>query len=275
MNEQNIGFIGGGNMATSLIGGLIAGGFNEKLIWVADPDSEKLFQLEEKFAIHTTSDNHLVAEKAKVLVLAVKPQILRSVTSDFSDIIRNSAPLVISIAAGIRESDLERWCGGSVSLVRCMPNSPALVRTAATALHANSNVSEEQRDMAESIMRSVGLTVWLNSEALMDAVTALSGSGPAYFFLLMETMEKAALDLGLDQETARLLIQQTALGAAKVALEVDESPTDLRRKVSSPGGTTERAIEVFEIAGLPQLVKTALQAAKARSIELSNELGGS
>lgn len=274
MNEQTIGFIGGGNMATSLIGGLIAGEVNEKLIWVADPDLEKQSQLKEKFNINVSDDNQTVVKNAKVLILAVKPQILRSVIMGISKSIRNFAPLILSIAAGIRESDLEHWCGGLVPLVRCMPNTPALVGTGATALHANAEVSDQQRDTAESIMRSVGLTVWVKDEEMLDAVTAVSGSGPAYFFLLMETMEQAALDLGLDQETARLLIQQTALGAAKVALEVEESPADLRRKVTSPGGTTECAINVFVEGGLSPLVTKALKAAKIRSIELSKELGG-
>jgi len=274
MNENTIGFIGGGNMATSLICGLIAGGYNKKRIWVSDPETEKIAQLGKTFGVNTTKINPEVVEKAQILVLAVKPQNLHAVTTDISNTIQKLKPLIVSIVAGIRENDLERWCGGSISLVRCMPNTAALVSAGAIGLHANSKVTQQQRDIAESIMRSVGLTVWLKSEALLDTVTALSGSGPAYFFLLMEAIELAALELGLDQETARLLTQQTAYGAAKLSLEVDESPAELRRKVTSPGGTTEHAIEVFELGALRQLVKNALKAAKKRSIELSNELGG-
>ena len=261
-------------MASCLIGGLVAGGYNEKLIWVSDPEKEKIAQMENTFGVNITEINDEVVEKVQIMVLAVKPQIVHAVTKDISHAIQQFNPLIVSIVAGIRENDLERWCGGPISLVRCMPNTAALVRTGAIGLHANSKVSQQQRDIAESIMRSVGLTVWVETEALLDTVTALSGSGPAYFFLLMEAMELAALDLGLDRETARLLTQQTALGAAKVSLEVDESPAQLRRKVTSPGGTTERAIDVFETGGLRQLVKSALAAAKKRSIELSNELGG-
>ncbi len=261
-------------MATSLICGLITGGYNEKRIWVSDPATEKIAQLGKTFGVNTTKINREVVEKAQILVLAVKPQNLHAVTTDISNTIQKLKPLIVSIVAGIRENDLERWCGGSISLVRCMPNTAALVSAGAIGLHANSKVTQQQRDIAESIMRSVGLTVWLKSEALLDTVTALSGSGPAYFFLLMEAIELAALELGLDQETARLLTQQTAYGAAKLSLEVDESPAELRRKVTSPGGTTEHAIEVFELGALRQLVKNALKAAKKRSIELSNELGG-
>ena len=180
---------------------------------------------------------------------------------------------MISIAAGIREKDIERWLGGSAAVVRCMPNTPALVRTGATALHANARVSDEQHDWAESILRAVGLTVWVGDESMLDVVTALSGSGPAYFFLFMEAIEQAALEFGLDPQTARVLTEQTAFGAAKVALEVDESPDELRRRVTSPGGTTQKAIEVFEQGGLRALVAQAMSAARRRSIELSNELG--
>ncbi len=155
-----------------------------------------------------------------------------------------------------------------------MPNTPALVRTGATALHANINVSDEQKDLAENILRSVGISLWVDHESELDAVTAVSGSGPAYYFLLMEAMEKAALELGLDEHTARLLIQQTALGAAKIALESDETPGQLRRRVTSPGGTTQQAIETFEEGAFSQLVSKALHAARDRSIEISKELGG-
>lgn len=273
MKEQTIGFIGGGNMAASLIGGLIADGIAAKRIWVSDVDSEKLKRLEEKFGIHPARDNKAVVAEADVVVLAVKPQIMQAVAESLRSEVERRRPLVISIAAGIREADLEKWLGDSVHLVRCMPNTPALVRTGATALHANRRVGQKQRDLAETILRAVGVALWVEEESLLDVVTALSGSGPAYYFLLMEAMEKAAIGLGLNEATARLLTQQTALGAAKMALEAAESPADLRRKVTSPGGTTQRAVETFEQGGFTALVEKALSEAKERSIELSMELG--
>ena len=181
--------------------------------------------------------------------------------------------LVVSIAAGISQDSLAEWLGADVAVVRCMPNTPALVRTGATALHANINVSDEQKDLAENILRSVGISLWVSSEAELDAVTAVSGSGPAYYFLLMEAMENAALALGLSESTARLLIQQTALGAAKIALESNDTPRELRHKVTSPGGTTEQAIKTFEEGEFSLLVSKALHAARDRSIEMSKELG--
>lgn len=274
MNEQTIGFIGGGNMAGSLVGGLIAGGYGPQDIWVSDVDGEKLADLSSQWQVNTSTDNTHVAAVARVLVLAVKPQVLRTVVKDIAAAVIQHAPLIISIAAGIREQDLEHWLNGSAAIVRCMPNTPALVRTGATALHANARVTDAQRDCAESVMRAVGLTVWVDDESMLDAVTALSGSGPAYFFLFMEAMEQAALDLGLDRETARLLIEQTAFGAAKVALEVDESPAELRNRVTSPGGTTEKAIDVFQQGGLHALVIQAMRAARRRSKEMSDEFGG-
>jgi pyrroline-5-carboxylate reductase len=181
--------------------------------------------------------------------------------------------LIISIAAGVREASLDRWLGGNASIVRCMPNTPALVKTGATALHANNRVSPEQKSMAEAILRAVGVAVWVEQEELLDAVTALSGSGPAYFFLFMEAMEDAATELGLDKATARLLTQQTALGAARIAIESDDGPAELRRRVTSPGGTTEKAIEIFEGGSLRRLVLEAMKAANARAAELSKQLG--
>ncbi|MCI0654563.1 MAG: pyrroline-5-carboxylate reductase, partial [Methylococcaceae bacterium] len=238
MDQKKIGFIGGGNMASALVGGLIDGGYPRENIWVSDIDSEKLDRLESQYGIRTTLDNRVIVHNADVLVLAVKPQVVKSVLTNLGAGVLRSESIVISIVAGIREADLQKWLGAPVALIRAMPNTPALIRSGATALHANSVVTDEQRDIAESILRSVGLVVWLESESRLDAVTALSGSGPAYFFLLMEAMEESALRLGLDRQTARLLIEQTAFGAAKIALEFEESPAELRVRVTSPGGTT-------------------------------------
>lgn len=273
MKTQKIGFIGGGNMATSLIKGLIASGHEAQSIGVADIDAEKLQYLASQLHVKTSPDNQIIAETADVLVLAVKPQVMRSVAENLAAIVQHKKPLVVSIAAGISQQSLQTWLGEETAIVRCMPNTPALVQTGATALHANDLVTEEQQDLAENIMRSVGVTVWVENEAEIDAVTAVSGSGPAYFFLLMEAMEDAALQLGLSDSIARLLVQQTALGAAKIALESSEPPQELRRQVTSPGGTTQRALETFQQAGFENLVARAMAAARDRAVEMSRELG--
>ena len=273
MKTRTIGFIGGGNMATSLISGLIASGYAPQQIWVSDINQAALQALADQLHVNISVSNAALSEEVDVVVLAVKPQILREIALQISATIRTRKLLVVSIAAGITQSSLAQWLGEDVAIVRCMPNTPALVLTGATALHANHNISAEQKDLAENILRAVGLTLWVTDEAQMDAVTAVSGSGPAYYFLLMEAMEKAALELGLDERSARLLIQQTALGAAKIALESSESPTQLRERVTSPGGTTQKAIETFQQNGFAALVSKALHAAKDRSIEMSKQLG--
>lgn len=274
MNTKKIGFIGGGNMASSLIQGLIASGHAQNQLWVSDSNQEILHALAENLNVNVSANNDDVVNEVDVVVLSVKPQVLREVAEQIANITRKRKLLVVSIAAGISQDSLSEWLGTEVAIVRCMPNTPALVRTGATALHANENVSDEQKDLAENILRSVGISLWVVHESELDAVTAVSGSGPAYYFLLMEAMEKAALELGLDEHTARLLIQQTALGAAKIALESDETPGQLRQRVTSPGGTTQRAIETFEEGAFSQLVSKALHAARDRSIEISKELGG-
>ncbi len=271
MHTQKIGFIGGGNMAASLISGLIASGHPAEHIWVSDINPDTLASLAANLSVNTTSDNEAVLNVADVVVLAVKPQVLKTVATAAAYRIQQKNLLVVSIAAGITQKSLSLWLGANTAIVRCMPNTPALVRTGATALHANIQVSNEQRDLAESILRSVGITLWVDEESELDAVTAVSGSGPAYYFLLMEAMEKVAVDLGLTETTARLLVQQTALGAAKIALESSESPEQLRKRVTSPGGTTQRAIETFEQGGFSGLVARALHAARDRSVEMSKQ----
>ncbi|MCK5871371.1 MAG: pyrroline-5-carboxylate reductase [Methylococcales bacterium] len=275
MKTKNIGFIGGGNMATSLIKGLIASGHPPQQIWVSDIDAERLKNLSSMLQIQTALDNNLLIEHVNVVVLAIKPQVLRKVAEAIVPALKNSATLVVSIAAGINQKSLSQWLGQTTAIVRCMPNTPALVLTGATVLHANINVNEIQKDLSENILRAVGIALWVDDETELDAVTAVSGSGPAYYFLLMEAMEQSAIELGLSQKTARLLIQQTALGAAKIALELDESPEQLRKQVTSPHGTTETALKVFEQGGFKPLVSKALRAAKERSITLSEQLGAS
>lgn len=271
MKTHKIGFIGGGNMASSLISGLIASGHASRNIWVSDINPDTLKSLEDKLKVNVSASNEAVVNEAEVIVLAVKPQIMGDVAQQIADLIRQKKTLVVSIAAGITQRSLSRWLGSETAVVRCMPNTPALVLTGATALHANSQVSAEQRNLAETILRSVGIALWVQDESQLDAVTAVSGSGPAYFFLLMEVMEKTAVELGLNEETARLLVQQTALGAAKIALESAESPEQLRKRVTSPGGTTQRAIETFQQGGFSELVNKALHAARDRSIEMSKQ----
>lgn len=273
MNTKTIGFIGGGNMATSLIRGLIASGHSPQQIWVSDTAPATLQAHADQLHVNISTSNETIVNEVEVVVLAVKPQILRDVAQQIAPSLKQKNVLVVSIAAGISQQSLSQWLGNDVAVVRCMPNTPALVQTGATALHANANVDGEQKDLAENILRAVGLTLWVNDEAKLDAVTAVSGSGPAYFFLLMEAMEKAALELGLDEHSARLLIQQTALGASKIALESSESPAQLRARVTSPGGTTQQAIETFTQNGFVELVAKALHAARDRSIEMSQELG--
>ncbi|MDO9270237.1 MAG: pyrroline-5-carboxylate reductase [Methylobacter sp.] len=275
MKTNKIGFIGGGNMASSLISGLIASGHAPEQIWVSDINPDTLTNLKKQLNINTSANNDDVINAVDVVVLAVKPQTLAAVAQSIAALIQQKKSLVVSIAAGINQNSLSRWLGADTAIVRCMPNTPALVLTGATALHANGKVTDEQRDLAENILRSVGIALWVDDEAELDAVTAVSGSGPAYYFLLMEAMEKAALELGLSQETARLLVQQTALGAAKIALESAESPEQLRKRVTSPGGTTQQAIETFEQGGFTELVSKALHAARDRSIEMSKQMENS
>ncbi len=275
MKTSKIGFIGGGNMASSLISGLIASGHAPKQIWVSDINPDTLTALAKQLNVNTSVNNDDIINAVDVVVLAVKPQTLSTVAQSAAALIQKKKSLVVSIAAGINQSSLSRWLGADTAIVRCMPNTPALVLTSATALHANDKVTAAQRDLAENILRAVGIALWVEDEAELDAVTAVSGSGPAYYFLLMEAMEKAAVELGLSEETARLLVQQTALGAAKIALESSESPEQLRRRVTSPGGTTQRAIETFEQGGFTELVAKALHAARDRSIEMSKQMENS
>jgi pyrroline-5-carboxylate reductase len=273
MTDSRLAFIGGGNMARSLVGGLIADGWDPGRIRVADPDPQQTDRLAQRFSVTTTQDNHTALEQADAVVLAVKPQAIKAVVDELAATIAAQRPLVISIAAGIRATALRGWLGKDTAIVRTMPNTPALVQSGATALFANPAVSEEQRNLAESVLRAVGLTLWVDDEDLMDAVTALSGSGPAYFFLFMEALQDAGTDLGLPVETARLLTLQTAFGAAKMALESTEDAATLRQRVTSPGGTTERALDYLRQHGFEETVLGALRAAAERSRALAAEFG--
>ncbi len=273
MTQSTIVFIGGGNMARSLLGGLLADGLDKTRLWVADPGEDQRQAVQARFGVRATSSNTEAARLADILVLAVKPQIIREVALELASVVQERRPLVVSIVAGVRSDDLDRWLGGGVAVVRTMPNTPALVQTGATALYARPGVGQNQRSQAESIMRAVGLALWVEEESMMDSVTALSGSGPAYFFLVMEALERAAVAQGLPETLARLLTLQTALGASKMALESDEELSMLRARVTSRGGTTEEAVTVLERGGLLELFAAAVDAARTRSEELASILG--
>ena len=273
MNQTKLTFIGAGNMSRSLISGLIADGWDPGALRVADPDPEQLLWMQRFSGLQGFADNRSAIAGSQVVLLAVKPQIMHSVARDIAASVQQEQPLVISIAAGIRATDLLRWLGAETALVRCMPNTPALVQSGATALYANKFVSAQQHDLAESVLRAVGLTLWVDDENMMDAVTALSGSGPAYFFLVIEALQNAATELGLTPETARLLALQTAFGAAKMALESKQDVSMLRQQVTSPGGTTEKALQALEEGNLRGLFRDALKSASDRSKQLAEQYG--
>ncbi len=273
MDRQRIVFIGGGNMARSLIGGLIADGYPADAIAVTDPDPQCRTTVNERFGVAVTEDNRAAVSDADVVVVAVKPQAVREVIGGVAEVLAPRQPLVVSVAAGVRQSDIGHWLGYTGPIVRCMPNTPALLQNGITALYANPQVSEAQHNAAESLLRAVGTVIWLDDEGLMDTVTAISGSGPAYFFLLMEALEKAATARGLASEQARLLAIETALGAARMALESDDAPATLRANVTSKGGTTAAALEAFERGGFADLVDQAVGAASDRAGELGRMLG--
>ena len=273
MDNTRITFIGCGNMGRSLIGGLIEDGYSPKLLCGSDINAEQRKLITTQFNIETKDNNQQAIKSADVVVLAVKPQAIKETLASINTELSQKHLLLISIAAGIRLSDLLSWTHKKQAIVRAMPNTPALIQTSATALCANNFVNDEQHNIAEAIMRAVGLTIWLDNESLMDTVTALSGSGPAYYFLVMEAMENAATKLGLSTEQARLLTLQTAFGAAKMALESEHDPATLRKHVTSPGGTTEKAINVFLNGGFEQLFKEAMSAAMERSKEIADSLG--
>lgn len=271
--HEDISFIGGGNMATSLIGGLIANGLAPRCIAAADPAAEQRGKLETRFGIRTFADNAQALGRAQTIVLAVKPQTLRGVAQALAPAVAEHRPLIISIVAGVREPDLRRWLGFDAAIVRSMPNTPALVRSGATALYANPFVAAAQRERAESVLGAVGITLWVDDESLLDAVTALSGSGPAYCFLLIELMARAGEALGLGAREAGLLARQTVYGAARMAMESEDTPATQRRRVTSPGGTTERALDILAQGGMERLLMDAIEGARDRAVELGESIG--
>jgi pyrroline-5-carboxylate reductase len=272
-NLRRLAFIGGGNMAAALIGGLTRRGLAGGRIAVADPSADQLDRLVRDYGVERAPDNAAAAHDAEVVVLAVKPQQMRAVSLALRPHLSDSKPLVISVAAGIPHAALARWFGREVPLVRTMPNRPALNGFGATGLYAPSSVEAAPRALAESIMAAVSATVWVEHESQMDTVTALSGSGPAYFFLFMEALEAAAHERGLPVAIAHKLTLETAFGAAQMARQSTESLSMLREQVTSKGGTTAAALEVLDAAGLRAIVAHAVAAADRRSAELAAEFG--
>lgn len=267
-----LGFIGAGNMASALVGGLLAQGWPASHLWLSDSNVAQLAPHAER-GCKTVTDNAVLAASVDMLVLSVKPQVIADVLRPIAAVVQRRQPLILSIAAGIPSDSLVRWLGGDLAVVRAMPNTPALVQSGATGLFANARVSNEQRRLAEQVLGAVGITLWVEQEDLIDAVTAVSGSGPAYFFYVMEAMIAAGVKLGLDERDARALTLQTALGSAQMAITADVAPAELRRRVTSPAGTTEQAVKVFDEAELSAIFARALRACADRGAQMALELG--
>ena len=273
MDAPHIAFVGAGNMAGSIIGGLIDSGHPPGLISAADPFPASLERLREIAPVTVCADNAEAVATAEVVILAVKPQVMAEATNSIARAVRANGALVMSIAAGVTITSIQARLGPDAAIVRCMPNTPALLGCGASALFGNANVSTQQRDHAQAILAAVGTTCWVPNEDALDAITALSGSGPAYFFLFMEAMADAGCQLGLDRDTATAMTLQTGLGAARMALESDVDLAELRRRVTSPGGTTERAVRSFQQDDLHGIVASAMHAAADRAAELAREMG--
>jgi pyrroline-5-carboxylate reductase len=263
-----IAFIGGGNMARSLIGGLVRGGAERTAIAVGEPDVSLAQALTREFGVTAGADNVAAVRGAATWVLAVKPQVLKGICESLREHAAGK-PLVISVAAGIRTDQIESWLGGNIAVVRCMPNTPALIGAGANGLYANARVSAAQRRQTEGILQAAGTTQWIDDEALMDTVTAISGSGPAYFFLFVEALENAAAAQGMERATARALAVQTCLGAGRMLAEDGAAPEDLRRRVTSPNGATQAALDSFRNDAFDAVVARAVAAATRRGREMS------
>ncbi len=270
MNEERLeaGFLGAGNMGQALIAGLVRSGVQPEAIGFAEPDADRAAAVRARFPGLVLLAPRQLARRVRTLVLAVKPQILPELALDLTAEVASADPLVISVAAGIGTERLGDWLGPQTRIVRAMPNTPALIGAGITGLYASPLATDADRKTADRLLGAVGATVWLEDEERMHAVTATSGSGPAYVFLLIEAMTRAAQRLGLDEATARQLTLATIGGATRLAQESDTDPGELRARVTSPGGTTERAIRVFETSGFAEMVAEAMEAAAARSREL-------
>jgi pyrroline-5-carboxylate reductase len=266
-------FVGGGNMGGALIRGLIARGLPAQQISVGEAHQARRIALADELGVHVTADNREAVQGADVVVIAVKPQDMAGTLRPLADVFARKPPLVLSIAAGIRVADIEGWCGPGVAVVRAMPNRPALNSAGATALYAPATLPESQRALAAQVLGAVGTTVWVPDESVIDVVTALSGSGPAYFFLLAELMTDAAVTLGLDRASAQELAIQTLFGSGLMARQSDGDLARLRAEVTSKGGTTEAAVRSFDGANLRGIVAAALTAATERGRDMAQAFG--
>jgi len=274
LNDSKICFIGAGNMASCIIGGLLKNGFPAAQVIASAPSNEKnLSTLKHTLKIETSTNNQHAVSNADIIVLSVKPQVLQSVCEEIANAL-NHQPLIISIAAGISIDSIHSWLGNDLPIIRCMPNTPSQVLKGASGLIENAQVSDSQKQAASELFAAIGIVEWVKDESQIHAVTALSGSGPAYIFLVIEAMEAAAIKQGLSPETARKLAAQTVAGAAEMVLSSDIEPAQLKRNVMSPGGTTERAIQTFESLGLMSIFESAINAAAERSVEMSAQLKG-
>lgn len=262
--------IGAGNMGTSLLGGLVSKQFDPTNIIITGTAEDKLKQIEKKWGIKTSTDNISATSAADIVIFAIKPQLFSKVALELTSSIQQKKPLIISVATGITEASIQQWLGGGISIIRSMPNTPVVIGCGATGLFANPLVTENQKQWADSILSAVGMTLWVDREDLIDVITALSGSGPAYFFLIIEALQQAGEKLGLSPEDARILSLQTAFGATKLALESKKNLVELRKAVTSPGGTTEQAIKVLEKAHIREIMADTLNAAYNRAKELSS-----
>lgn len=269
---HKIAFIGAGNMAKAIISGLLAEGLKRINLFASGPRQESLNHVASEFGINISTDNAATAAGADVVVLAVKPQMLKEVCLGLANSLSHK-PLIISLAAGITTDSISTWLGGDQAIVRCMPNTPSQVRVGASGLFANANVSHAQKSTANTILGAVGVVQWVDDEALINPVTAVSGSGPAYFFLVMEAMIDAGVELGLTHAAATELTLQTALGAAILAKQSSTDVAELRRRVTSPKGTTEQAINSFENDQIRAMFSRAMTACSNRAVELSGLLG--
>jgi pyrroline-5-carboxylate reductase len=270
--QPSIAFIGTGNMAGAILEGLMATGYPVDKLWATRRQIDQLASYAER-GVNTTTENHLAIEAADIVVISVKPQMMRDTLTELAPTLQKRKPLLISVAAGISCDSLERWAGGELAVIRSMPNTPSLLKLGASGLFANPRVTEEQKAQATSISEAVGIATWCDTEEGIDQVTAVSGSGPAYFFLMMEKMIEAAQALGMSPEAARQLTIQTAKGAAEMAAQTGLEPAQLRKNVTSPGGTTEQAINSFEHDQLGDVVLRAMSACKNRAAEMSEQLG--
>jgi pyrroline-5-carboxylate reductase len=265
ISNNKIALIGAGSMGVSLIQGLLKANISPDNLYASHPNPEKLKQLSTQWGIAVCQDNREAANHARVIILCVKPDKIPAVVEEIKEIILTQSPLMISLAAGISTTVFESLLGRHHPIVRAMPNLPAMIGAAATGLYANGLVSENEKNMTESIFRSVGLAVWVDHEKALNAITALSGSGPAYVYYLMEAMESAALELGLSYDMAKILIVQTVFGASKLALESDDSLTALRERVTSPKGTTEAAMDILAAHDVFESIKQAIKGAAIRA----------